>query len=91
METDPETVALQDDGPQPVASREQTEALLRRVRCPVLAIHGTRDRCEPMAMSERVAELTGGELLVLEGAGHLPMAREPVVVNHAIRCCGGRS
>ena len=28
---------------------------------------------------------TGGELLVLEGSGHLPMARDPVVVNRAIK------
>ena len=30
-------------------------------------------------------ELTGAERLVLEGSGHLPMGRDPVVVNHAIK------
>ncbi|HEY1321155.1 MAG TPA: alpha/beta fold hydrolase [Streptosporangiaceae bacterium] len=85
METTAETVMLHDDGPQPTASRAETEAILRQVRCPVLAIHGTEDRCEPVSESERVAELTDGELLLLDGAGHVPMAREPVVVNQAIR------
>jgi predicted glycosyltransferase len=59
--------------------------VLARVRCPVLAIHGVEDRCQPWQRGERVAALTGGELLLLEGAGHLSFAREPVVVNRAIR------
>ncbi len=84
METGPETVLLHDDGPFSSASREDTEAVLRRVSCPVLVIHGHEDRCQPCARGERVAELTGGDLLLLDGAGHLPQAREPVVVNHAI-------
>ena len=51
----------------------------------MLAIHGQGDRCQPWARGARVAEITGGELLLLDGAGHLPQAREPVVINHAIR------
>ena len=66
-------------------SQEETEAILARVRCPVLAIHGRADRCEPWEYSARLTELTGGQLLLLDGAGHLSQAREPVVVNHAIR------
>jgi pimeloyl-ACP methyl ester carboxylesterase/predicted glycosyltransferase len=79
-----ETMLVAHDAPPTSSSREETEEILRQVRCPVLAIHGTADRCQPLARSERVAELTGGELLLLDGAGHLPQAREPVVVNHAI-------
>jgi pimeloyl-ACP methyl ester carboxylesterase/predicted glycosyltransferase len=85
MGIDPETMALADEGPVASESTEQTEALLRSVSCPVLAIHGVEDRCQPVVRSERVADLTGGSLLLLDGAGHLPQAREPVVVNHAIR------
>ena len=85
METGPETVLLHDAGPFATASREETEAILQRVRCPVLVIHGQEDRCQPWQRGERVAELTGGDLLLLAGAGHIPQAREPVVVNHAIR------
>jgi pimeloyl-ACP methyl ester carboxylesterase/predicted glycosyltransferase len=85
MEIGPETMLLHDDGPISSSGREDTEALLRRVSHPVLVIHGREDRCQPWARGERVAEITGGELLLLEGAGHLPNAREPVVVNRAIR------
>jgi pimeloyl-ACP methyl ester carboxylesterase/predicted glycosyltransferase len=85
MGVGPETMALHDFAPLASTSSEQTEELLRRIQCPVLAIHGLEDRCQPPSRGERVAELTGGAFLGLEGAGHLPQAREPVVVNHAIR------
>jgi pimeloyl-ACP methyl ester carboxylesterase/predicted glycosyltransferase len=63
----------------------ETERLLGRVRCPVLVIEGTEDRCQPRGRFETVVRCTGAERLVLEGSGHLPMAREPVVVNKAIK------
>jgi pimeloyl-ACP methyl ester carboxylesterase/predicted glycosyltransferase len=85
METTAETNLLFVDAPLSSSSREETESILARVSCPVLVIHGREDRCQPWARGERVAELTGGELLLLEGAGHLPNAREPVIVNRAIR------
>jgi pimeloyl-ACP methyl ester carboxylesterase len=34
---------------------------------------------------EALTEATGGALVVLEGAGHVPMARDPVTVNLLIR------
>jgi len=85
METSAETSLAHEDAPLASSLTEETEQLLRRVRCPVLAIHGDQDRCVPLSWSERIAELTGADLLVLEGAGHVPPGREPVVVNHAIR------
>jgi pimeloyl-ACP methyl ester carboxylesterase/predicted glycosyltransferase len=85
METGAETMLAHDEGPVSSSSREETEALLRQVNCPVLVIHGQGDRCQPFARGERVAELTGGDLLMLEGAGHLPQAREPVIINRALR------
>ncbi|HTW04177.1 MAG TPA: alpha/beta fold hydrolase [Streptosporangiaceae bacterium] len=85
LETKPETVAAFSTAPEQSSSQEETERLLRRVSCPVLAIHGDQDRCVPLSGSERIAELTGADLLIVEGAGHCPNAREPVVVNHAIR------
>ena len=57
---------------------------LRAIRCPVLVVHGTHDLCQPVARGVRMARLAGAELLVLGQAGHLPQARYPVVVNHAI-------
>jgi predicted glycosyltransferase len=51
------------------------------VRCPVLVLHGDRDRITPLGRGERIAELTGGDLVVLEGSGHAPTARDPVRLN----------
>jgi pimeloyl-ACP methyl ester carboxylesterase len=63
------------------APEESAIDLCRQVRCPVLVINGDKDMCQNPARSHRVAELTGGELVVMEGAGHLPHARDPVRVN----------
>jgi pimeloyl-ACP methyl ester carboxylesterase/predicted glycosyltransferase len=85
MDSNADTNLLVHEAPLSSARREDTEAILGRVACPVLVIHGRQDRCQPCERGERVAALTGAELLLLEGAGHLPSAREPVVVNRAIR------
>ena len=63
---------------------ESAAEICRRVACPVLVINGDRDMCQPPERSRLVAELTGGELLVMAGSGHLPHARDPVRVNLAI-------
>jgi pimeloyl-ACP methyl ester carboxylesterase len=57
------------------AGCEVAEGLVGR---PVLCIHGRADELLPVACSEVVAELAGGELVVLPGAGHLlrPYASE---------------
>lgn len=65
----------------PAAAR----ALCEQVSCPVFVIHGDRDLTVPVEWGERFAEMTGGRLLVVPGAGHLPGVRYPVVVNLAIR------
>ena len=85
MEIGSEGMLLHHGSPLQSSGREETEALLCEVTCPVLVIHGSEDRCQAFARGERVAEVTGGELLALEGAGHVPQGREPVIVNHAIR------
>jgi pimeloyl-ACP methyl ester carboxylesterase/predicted glycosyltransferase len=85
METTPQTNVAFVDAPLSSSSTEDSEQLLRRVRCPVLVIHGDQDCILALPWGQRIAELTGGDLLVLEGAGHVPPGREPVVVNHAIR------
>ncbi len=56
-----------------------------RVRCPTLVLHGDRDLIRPYAQGRALAEATAGELVTLEGAGHLPMGREPVQVNLLLR------
>lgn len=52
-----------------------------QVRCPVLLIHGVDDYIVPIAVSEELARLTDGQLVTMEGAGHIPLARDPVRVN----------
>jgi pimeloyl-ACP methyl ester carboxylesterase/predicted glycosyltransferase len=65
-------------------SVEATEETLRAVRCPVLVVHGSHDLCQPFARGVHMARLARAELLALGRASHLPQARYPVAVNHAI-------
>jgi pimeloyl-ACP methyl ester carboxylesterase/predicted glycosyltransferase len=71
--------------PRDGAAPPSEEEACRRVRCPVLVIHGEDDRVRPPATGARMAELTGGSLVRVAGAGHgLPM-RDPVEVNLLIK------
>jgi predicted glycosyltransferase len=63
---------------------EETEEICRKVSCPVLVIQGDRDNCQPPERGRRLAELTRGEHVRLVGAGHIPNARHPVLVNRLI-------
>jgi pimeloyl-ACP methyl ester carboxylesterase/predicted glycosyltransferase len=86
-EITPETLAdttagrLGHDG----AVSQPLEELCPLVRCPVLVIHGTDDRIRPHTVGARLAELTGGSLVLLESSGHAPLARSPVEVNLLIK------
>jgi len=81
-----ETLVLADmEAPAPFASEEEARALCRRVRCPVLVVHGDLDGCQTRERAVAVADLTGGTLVALEGVGHLPHARHPVKVNELMR------
>ena len=84
LEASVEAMLASMDAPSEL-SRAQVETICRRVRAPLLLIHGDDDRCQPLARAQRLAELTGAPLVVLEGAGHLPTARHPVKVNLLIR------
>lgn len=83
LETTPDVLAAEAKGERP--SRQTVEEWCRAVTGPVLAIHGQHDLISPPSRGQRVAELTGGEYVLLEGAGHLPLARDPVRVNLLIR------
>jgi pimeloyl-ACP methyl ester carboxylesterase/predicted glycosyltransferase len=61
------------------------EGLCPQVRCPTVVVHGSDDRIRPHAVGERLAELTGGSLIIVEGGGHGPQGRDPVVVNRLIK------
>ncbi len=64
---------------------EEVHGWCESIDLPILAIHGQLDLISPLARSETIAELTGAELVVIEGGGHIPLARDPVKVNHLIR------
>src|SRR5438105_1035291 len=65
-------------------TKEEVEALCRQVQCPVLIVQGDRDNCQPIERSQILAKLTDSRYVLLEGAGHIPMARHPVRVNRLI-------
>jgi pimeloyl-ACP methyl ester carboxylesterase/predicted glycosyltransferase len=64
---------------------EEAAGLARRVRCPVLVIHGDRDAISPVGRGEALAAATGGRLLTMAGSGHCPHVRDPVAVDLALR------
>jgi pimeloyl-ACP methyl ester carboxylesterase/UDP:flavonoid glycosyltransferase YjiC (YdhE family) len=85
MQTDAETMLCDADAPHQIADSRESVRLCRSLACPVLVIGGDQDKIVPPERTRRIAELTNAELLVIEGGGHAPHVRYPVVVNHAIR------
>jgi TAP-like protein len=90
MQTDAETMLCDADAPNQVADEQEAIRLCRSLACPVLVIGGDQDKIVPPERVRRIAELTGAELLVIEGGGHAPHVRYPVAVNHAIRAFADR-
>jgi pimeloyl-ACP methyl ester carboxylesterase len=84
LETDPETLILTQFAPG-LRDRDDVHARGARVRCPVLVIHGSEDRIRSHADGEELAAATGGRLVTVNGGGHIPNVRDPVLVNLAIR------
>jgi pimeloyl-ACP methyl ester carboxylesterase len=83
LDTDPETLVATQLGPRVDAN--ELRALAARVCCPVLVIHGTDDAIRPHESGAAFADLLGGALVLLKGAGHAPHARDPVRVNLLIK------
>jgi hypothetical protein len=83
LETSPQVLSVEADGRLP--AREEVRGWAGRATCPALVIHGSDDAVVPLANGEALAAATGGDLVVLEGVGHIPLARDPVKVNHLIR------
>jgi pimeloyl-ACP methyl ester carboxylesterase/predicted glycosyltransferase len=86
LDTTPETLILTMlGGDSGLPDVDAVEALCRSIRCPAVVVHGTLDAIIPVARGERVAELTGAELIRFEGSGHAPHVRDPVKVNLFLR------
>jgi pimeloyl-ACP methyl ester carboxylesterase/predicted glycosyltransferase len=83
LETTGETLALTYWAP--FMERDEARELARRVRCPVLLIHGDHDAIGSVTRAIALAEDTGGRLALLEGSGHAPHVRDPVKVNLLLR------
>jgi pimeloyl-ACP methyl ester carboxylesterase/predicted glycosyltransferase len=81
-DTDGETLARAESARR--AGPRSVEEKCAAVHCPVVVVHGTEDRVVPYDHGVRLAELTGGTLVTLDGSGHLPQARQPVAVNHVL-------
>jgi pimeloyl-ACP methyl ester carboxylesterase len=79
LETSPAVIldTVEADGPD----GEEERRLIAALSHPVLVIHGTNDQVIPLARSEALAQLTGGTLAVIEGAGHEPQYRHADKVN----------
>ena len=88
LETTPETLIAAHGGAKP--GPEEARELARNVRCPVLVVHGADDAIASQTRGRALAEHTGGDLVLLEGSGHAPHARDPVFFNLLLRDFGRR-
>ena len=84
LETDAETLIATVAGGA-ITDRSELRRLAEGLRCPVVVIHGDGDAIAPPRDGRALADLAGGRLEVVRGAGHFPHARKPVQVNLALR------
>ncbi len=84
-QTDPETITRGMDAEWP-NDRETALRLCAQVRCPTLVIQGSQDAIVGRERGAAVAEaIPGARLVTLEGCGHAPHLRDPVVTNLVLR------
>lgn len=83
LETTPDTLIDTVDAPR--LDEADTLDMVRRIRSPMLVVHGAGDTVTPVERSVRLAEETGGRLVVLGGAGHCSGNRDPVKFNQLVR------
>jgi predicted glycosyltransferase len=84
LDTDPNTL-IATAGGEMHSDRRTLRGLARNLHCPVLVVHGERDKITPPRDGRALARLADGRLEVVSGAGHFPHARKPVQVNLALR------
>lgn len=84
LDSDGQMLAMTQDGRDNDSARINP-AMYARVQCPSLVFVGDADEITPPQGSYRIAELTGGELHVLEGGGHAVHARFPAWFNVTMR------
>ena len=85
LETDAQTLVATQLAPR-LRDEADVRALLSRIDCPILVIHGSDDHVRPCASGARLAELANGTSSPSwKRSGHLPHARDPVKVNLLLR------
>lgn len=78
-------VLVAHHGPGSYPDEASVRHWCEQVSAPALVMHGDIDQVSPIARGRLLAELIDAQLVVLEGSGHVPLARDPVRVNRALR------
>jgi len=66
-------------------TRPDSTPLLRTIHCPTLIVVGEEDTLTPPALSEEMhGAISGSELVVIPGAGHLSSLEQPEAFNSAL-------
>jgi pimeloyl-ACP methyl ester carboxylesterase len=78
-------VAYEVTGMGAELTRQDVRPLLASVHVPTLVIWGEHDALVPLSVGELLhAEIEGSRLVVIPGAGHVPMHDDPRSVSDAI-------
>jgi len=88
LETTPETLVTAQYGR--TLEPEEARGLAGRLRCPLLVVHGTSDQIAHYSRGQALAEHGRGDLVLVEGGGHAPHARDPVAFNRLLHEFLGR-
>jgi len=66
-------------------TRPDSTPILSTIRCPVQIIVGDEDAITPLALSEQIhRDISGSELTVIKGAGHMSNMEQPTAFNDAL-------
>ncbi len=85
LDSDPDTLTATVAHGEFLRGRRNLRKIARSLPCPVLVVHGERDKISATRDGRALARLSGGELNTVAGAGHLPHVRKPVRFNLALR------
>ena len=81
LETGPAVLEAEARGPDPEVPDPE---IFAQIKCPVLVIHGTKDRIQSYQVGVEAARLGNGALVAMAGSGHIPNVRDPVKVNRLL-------
>jgi pimeloyl-ACP methyl ester carboxylesterase/predicted glycosyltransferase len=85
LDSDPQTITATVGHGEFLRGRRTLRRLARSLSFPVLVVHGDRDKISATRDGRALARLSGGQLEVVRGAGHMPHARKPVKFNLGLR------